>query len=461
MALCAASVLWLGLAAGCMSAARRDAAHWVMVETDNIQLRTNVRRDHAVQIARDMQRTYDVLARFALPCAARRDQDRVPVTVLPFREFSPLAPNALGFYRAAQVTWLPGYDGQLVLPDDLGLESRRVFQHEVTHRLITACFVRVPSWLNEGLAGFFETMRVDAAGVTFGRPPYVIAPEGTVRRPGSLFVDGQPVRVVSFDMLPPLAELFAMRNLLTHDGTEATPAYAVAWALVHFLVLGAPDLTPRYEAFLAALRTPGRDARALFAQAFEDVPLQDRLNAYLRGGKFDVLQSQPSAAAPRADHVGPRVRDLPEEEAHVHLAWLHAQARDDAGQLRFRDHVDAAKDHPHTRTAAFLVAAIAAMARGDLAEAEREVQEGLAGASDTPAFLEARVDILLARSAPAAELDVAAERLRRVATTAGQWCSLAQVALRRGDRKSALALSARGLALDPRLVICRMADAAE
>ena len=83
-----------------MSAARRDAAHWVMIETDNIQLRTNVRRDHAVQIARDMQRTYDVLARFALPCAAKRAQDRVPVTVLPFREFSPLAPNALGFYRA-------------------------------------------------------------------------------------------------------------------------------------------------------------------------------------------------------------------------------------------------------------------------------------------------------------------------------------------------------------------------
>src|ERR1044071_545975 len=105
MALCAASVLWLGLA-GCMSAVRRDAAHWVMVETDNIQLRTNLRRDHAVQIARDMQRTYDVLARFALPCAAGRAHDRVPVTVLPVGEFYPLAPNALGFYRAAQVTWL-------------------------------------------------------------------------------------------------------------------------------------------------------------------------------------------------------------------------------------------------------------------------------------------------------------------------------------------------------------------
>jgi hypothetical protein len=454
-------VVWLGLASGCVSIARQRAAHWVMVETDNIQLRTNLRRDHAVQIARDMQHTYDVLARFALPCAARRAQDRVPVTVLPFEEFYPLAPNALGFYRAAQVTWLAGYDGQLVLPDDLGFESRRVFQHEVTHRLVTACFVRVPSWLNEGLAGFFETMRVEPSGVTFGRPPYVITPEGAVRRPGSVVVDGQPVRVVSIDMLPSLDDLLAMRNLLTHDGTGATPAYAAAWALVHFLVLGAPDLAPRYEAFLAGLRTPGRDPRALFAQSFEDVPLQDRLNAYLRAGKFDVLQSRPSAAAPRAEHVAPRVRDLPVEEAHVHLAWLDAPARDDAGQERFRQHLAAAKGHPRTRTAGYLVAAMAAMTRGDLAAAEREVQEGLRGAPDTPAFLEARVDILLARRAPAAELEAAADALRRVTTTAGQWCSLAQVALRRGDRRTAIELSARGLALDPRLVICRMVDRAE
>ena len=51
--------------------------------------------------------------------------------------------------------------------------------------------------------------------------------------------------------------------------------------------------------------------------------------------------------------------------------------------------------------------------------------------------------------------EVAGQRLRPVAATAGQLCSLAEVAIRAGDRKAASELASRGLALDPRLVVCR------
>jgi hypothetical protein len=433
-----------------------------MIETENIQLRTSIRRDLAVQLARDMQRTYDVLARYALPCAAGRDTDRVPVTVLPAAQFTQLLPVASGFYRRRPVTWLADYDGQLVIPDDLGFASRQVFQHEVIHRLVAACFVSIPTWLNEGLASFFETTLYTGDGVTFGRPPYLITDERRVDRPTRVFVDFQSVRVVPKRLLPSLEDLFALRTFSPgHDWTETTAAYATAWALVHFLVLGAPDLTPRYEAFLAELRTPGRDARAAFAKAFEGVPLQDRLNAYVQRGQFDVLQSRPSAVIHRSGRINPRVRDMPEEEAHLHLAWMHAWMTDEDGRYRFREHVAAAKQHPRTRKAAYLVAAMALLSARDLAGAEREVQEGLREAPDDPSLLEAHVDILLAGKPSATELEAAAERLRRVATTAGQLCSLAQVALRRGDRKTAAELSARGLRLDPRLLVCRIAESVE
>jgi hypothetical protein len=442
--------------------AQRSASRWVMVETDNIQLRTSIRRDRAVQLVREMQRSYDVLARYALPCAAGRDTDRVPVTVLPGRQFTQLLPIAAGFYRGRQVTWLADYDGQIVIPDDLGFYSRQLFQHEVTHRLVAACFASVPTWLNEGLASFFETAFYTGDGVTFGRPPFVITDERRVNRPTSVLVDWQSVHVVPKTMLPSLEGILAMGALTrVHDWAERAAAYAAAWALVHFLVLGAPDLTPRYEAFLAELRTPGRDARALFARTFEGVPLQDRLNEYLQRGKFDVLQSRPSAVIPRTGRINPRIRDMPEDEAHLHLAWLHAGARDDEGRDRFREHLAAAKRHPRTRQAAYLVAAMALLMTRDLAGAEREVQEGLRNAPDDAALLEAHVDILLAGKPSAAALETAAERLRRVARTPGQLCSLANVALRQGDRKTALELSARGLRLDPRLLICRIAESAD
>src|SRR5262245_13419085 len=177
---------------GCVPApVRQRASQWVLVETDNIRLRTSMRRDRAVQLARELQRTYDVLARYAMPCAAKREKDRVPVTLLPIGLYRALEPRAGAFYRGQGTTWLADYDGQIVMPEGLGYRAKQVFQHEVTHRLVTGCFVFVPSWLHEGLAGFFETMQFTKDGVIFGRPPYVITEDSAVDRPTRVVVDWQ------------------------------------------------------------------------------------------------------------------------------------------------------------------------------------------------------------------------------------------------------------------------------
>jgi hypothetical protein len=59
------------------------ASGWLVVETSHIQLRTNIGRGAAVRLASEMQRSCDVLARHALPCPPKGDEDRVQVTVLP------------------------------------------------------------------------------------------------------------------------------------------------------------------------------------------------------------------------------------------------------------------------------------------------------------------------------------------------------------------------------------------
>src|SRR5262249_53015845 len=151
-----------------------------------------------------------------------------------------------------------------------------------------------------------------------------------------------------------------------------------------------------------------------------------------------------------------RAHEMSDEDVHLHLAWLYANAQSDHGRDQFRVYLAAAKQSPRTRDAAYLIAASARLAAGDAFGAERDVQEGLRGARDIGPFLEAQLDILLGRDADAAQLTLAANRLRPLATTAGRLCSLAWVARRAGDRKAALELSERGLQLNPRLVACRL-----
>lgn len=455
-------VVWLGLC-GCAYSAHGRASGWLLIETERIQMRTNVERGAAVRLATEMQRMYDVLAKYALSCTARGENDRVAVTVMPVWQFEEFAqPGVRGFYRWTSVTWLPDQRGQIVLPGDLDAESKQVFLHELTHRLVEACFVGAPDWLNEGLAGFFETVVVDDGKVTFGRPPYLISRDPW-QPPRSIVHQGQRLAAVSFNALPTIESIVGLTGAWnTHDwGRETMPRYALAWALVHFLEIGAPDLTPRFQEYLAELRKPGNDPRQAFAIAFEGVPLQERLNEYMLGGSFQTLQSRPSELEERSAGPPPRVRELPEEEGHLHLAWLGALSDDNEDRARVRLHLTAARQNPRTRSSAHLVAAYALWQHDDLAAADRELQEGLQEAPDDPALLQAHLDLLLWRKADLVEVQSAAQRLRLLAKTGGQLCSLAAAALRAGDRKAAIELTARGLALDPRLVWCRARVAGE
>jgi hypothetical protein len=449
------SLAWLVLVLGCAYPAHKRASGWILVETESIQLRTNIDRRMAERLAGEMQYLYDVLVRTALPCAPR--ENRVAVTVLAEWELEQFNKDgAAGLYRPGVVTWLKDYEGQILLPDNLGAQSKQLFLHEVTHQLSRGCFSRMPAWLGEGLAGFFETMLIDSSRVTFGRPPYLITGDPRLGGLRSSVLDGQRLTIVPMGALPSLDSIIDLKDSWwAHDWRETAPRYAIAWALVDLLEVGAPDLKARFEAYLGELRDSPVDPREAFKKAFEGVPLQDRLTAYLRGERFPMLYAaSPSVSADEAAR-NRRVREMTAGESHLHLAWLGAPYRDEMHRERVRLHLAAAKQSPDTRDAAYLAAALALYLRDDLDGAAREVEEGLRGARDTAPFLEAQVDILISRKATTAEVGQAAERLRQVAATGGQFCTLAYVAMRKGDRQAALELGARAVRLAPRLLHCR------
>jgi hypothetical protein len=446
------ALLWIIAAAGATGCAYRPQARvsgWIEVETEHVRLRTSMSRSRAAALAREMQEMRDALAGSLLRCGPSRDADLFTVIVLSPAEFEEIAPEGVGgFYYRASASWLPEYEGQIVIPADPGRDGWQVYQHELTHHLVRWCLPRAPSWLNEGLAKLLETATVEDGKMAVGIPPFALVRS---REPP---VEGhfRGIRVVRLpiDVLPPIQKVLGMSSLVeegVHGGLHSAGNYATAWALVHLLELGAADLHGRFQAYLGELTRYDADAAALFARHFGDAALQDRLDAYLGAGSFAyvVLRVAPVRRAP------PRVRAMSESEAHLMWAWLWFEADQDDGTARARQHLEEAGADPRARLRAQLVAALARLEKEDAAGAERAVDSGLKGAPGDPALLQAKIELLLDRQADAS---APAERLRPLARTAGQLCAVGRADLAAGNARRALALGLRGLVASRRALSC-------
>jgi len=442
-------------AAGCGGySARQHASGWIIVETANIRVRTNLSQAKATEVAADMQNIRDVLARHVLKCAFQGRPDRIPVTLLSASQYEDIAPEYFAaFYQSSAISWLDDFGGQVVVPDNFGPDARQIFQHELTHHLVATCFPAAPIWLTEGMAKFVETATVGEGKVTFGLPPYAI---GLRARPEVGHMHGMRVVALPLERLPPLGRVVhlpgaAFHHVSTVTGIDMEANYATAWAAVHLLTIGADDLHPRFEKFLRGLQQIGADPEALFARTFAGEDLQARLDAYLRAGRLRLF----SGPVPPPRTTPARVHPMTEGEAHLEWAWLWGIVKSERNREHMREHLGAAKADPRTRASAHLLAGKSMAESGDLAGAEREIAEGLARDPDDARLLVARVQLLVARGAPVAELAAAANRLRRVARSAQHLCALALVEMMQGDATAGLALADRGLALKPSSWFCR------
>jgi hypothetical protein len=449
------SVFALALAAGgCAYSAEQRAAGWSVVTTENVVLRTSIGPERALELAAELQRMRDTLAHAALRCAFAGKPAPIQVTVLASPEFHDIAPKtAVGEYRHWGITWLPDYAGQIVMNEDLDRQTRQIYQHELTHHLVAACFPGAPLWLNEGMASFLETVVIDDGQVLIGIPAFAIQPGW--RQPDTALYRGVFVRLLGRERLPPVDRVTAATaDQFYFQGErgwlKTMAGYATAWAVVHLLELGGDrDLKRRFAAFLDGLRRVDADASALFAESFRGVDLQARLDDYLRRGDMPYLHVR----APAVRTSAARVRPMSAGEAHLHWAWLWSDAP--AGQearARVAEHLDAARKDPATRARAHLLAAELLVASRDMAGAEREVTEGLRAAPRDPELLHAEVDLAIARrSDPSA----AAALLRQVARTGEQLCAVSAADLAAGHPSRAIADAMRGLVASPGSRSCR------
>ena len=150
-------------------------------------------------------------------------------------------------------------------------DDRRIVTHELTHVIAFNAIANQPPWFAEGLAGYFETVRLDEnhASVDVGVPL-----ENRLRQ---LHEDG----------LTPMANLFACARPECMDDRF----YATTWALVTYLLNEHPSELMQYMVKL--IETPTEQQPAVWNAIFPTLPpskLDHELATWVHYGRIKVMK---------------------------------------------------------------------------------------------------------------------------------------------------------------------------
>jgi hypothetical protein len=231
----------------------------------------------------------------------------------------------------AYFSTLSGHPTLVMSQDLLPEETRTTFLHELAHRFVFRRFKRVPTWLNEGMAQFYSTMRIEEDRIVVGDD----LPEHAFWRQtyySHAWHDRSIQLLVPAYKAPSVRDLVDSERLTFHPGHQREDVskdereqmglyYAASWKLVHLLMNG-PDAQARarFEAFLSALG-PRVDPREAFRATFgEDLSgLEAMYRPYLTA-EATSRRNIPYAAA-TAGGAAAKVTTRSMSDGEIHTLW--------------------------------------------------------------------------------------------------------------------------------------------
>lgn len=302
------TLLWLGLAAlTCACQTLPSTDRWIELQSENFVITSRLSEDSTRALSKELE-TFRAAAMAYTPLG--RNEAILPLRVYAFDLSTAVPPftrekGTAGYYlediRESMVVVI-GHS--LTVP-------KTIIQHEYTHLLMSQQgSLILPRWLSEGFAEFMSTLSVRDEKVLIGAPAQARVLDLQVQ-----------------DWIP-------LEDVLDYNGREEWPIskrslfYAQSWALVHYLVLGAPeelDFNRAVSTYLKQLESgasPKRAAELAFKMSLET--LEKRLRAYLRQRALSFLAlpvkslDVPSQAT---------LRRLPPAEAGAQLGALALKLR--------------------------------------------------------------------------------------------------------------------------------------
>jgi tetratricopeptide (TPR) repeat protein len=425
----------LALAGPAGAEVRLDADPWLRIDSPAFTIYSNAGERRTLELARELEKMSAALRSSILP----QRQGNPPVRLFLFRRS-----GSFDSYRDALLG--PGSDkdgiffsrpsGSFIIIDGGARGAHRVAFHELTHQLVHGSYGLVPLWVNEGMAGLFETFQLDGLRARAGR----------VERSDLLML--RKARI-------PLDELLTM-NARSEDflsGPRSRLVYAQTRLMIHYILLGIPSRADRLPVYLDLLRARTEPVEA-FERAFGMTlrQFEGELVAYSHRKIHSMLTLEPESAPLSDSPPAP----VPPAEILAELGGLLAEGGS-ASLPAAESLVRASLGHDPAYGRAYGILGLVHHRRGELEAALSAYETALELGPTDPLLLgrAGRVALRLSMSAPAG---VRGERLERAIALfretverspldSGTWSALG-VALARRDQTRSEAREAFRTALE-------------
>ena len=284
---------------------------WVEVRSPHFTVISNAGEKEARRTAGDFERIRAVF----LTMLPRAKDDGSPIVVLAVKNEDSLKDLLPQYWerkgRRPAGIFQRGFDKHFVALrlDGRAHERYRLIYHEYFHLLASLNEKKVPTWMNEGLAEFWERTRIR------GKTVEMFMPVGR--------------EIFDRSKMLPLEELIGMKeNPHDTDPDKVTIFYAQSWALIHYLLRGDDHekTRPALSRYLELVQS-NVDSVEAARRAFGDLDqLQEKLEHYVSSGK--MRRGLRMNAPAQIDEKGFPASELsPAESAAVRGSFLVASNR--------------------------------------------------------------------------------------------------------------------------------------
>jgi tetratricopeptide (TPR) repeat protein len=273
MRICPPAVLGLTLVA-CLAHAEEK---WHEASSENFVLVTNASPERAESLLLTLERFRAALGQ-VLPELRRRTSS--PTRIYGFRDYDSLEPflppseprgsRVAGYFR------MGASENVIVLDLTGGTPAvERVLFHEYLHLVLSLSERDLPVWFEEGLSEFYAGARLDENSAEVG------------------VSDPRNRALLSRLPLMPLDELMRIEE----EGDSDALFHAQSWALVHYLLVEAPEGRESLARFLA-LEGSGVEPVTAFRDAFRSEPgaIEEALEEYVKRPRWSGIKVELSPA---------------------------------------------------------------------------------------------------------------------------------------------------------------------
>ncbi|MGB5811928.1 MAG: hypothetical protein WBG86_15420, partial [Polyangiales bacterium] len=288
---------------------------WIRVETDDLLIRTDIDPEDAIELAIEYQRLRTAIGENEFPCAFEHANAPMEFVILKSQDdIDRLGRRNQGGLFVPPPSELLDAKAQLVMSRRVAGSNTQLFVHELTHGAVAMCFPEARPWFHEGMASFYETARIREGELVLGMPAFAFVSMENVEPYHDIYpvvVNGAEIWVLPKRRLPDFDALrrmtadqfyFSGKRRSVADLQNTTAHYAGSWLAIHLLQFGAPALSARFAAYLAALGRGETDDIA-WQSSFGGLNLDPWVEKYLNAD-YGIATHPIANAEPREPVVG-------------------------------------------------------------------------------------------------------------------------------------------------------------